>query len=333
MNKEEWTEVAKRRILNVLRQRAVAAKRQLETKISEAGPPRMRAQPHHITKGLSQLMESGHVRQVDSVSAGGNRQLTPLYGLSTWNPRSPQDVGRLNRVKAAFQTFLAVSQNEDYGESLQAIVQSAIEQSKQYTWFNEPGKAPPPGTTISGTRITGEVPPLDHYLVHLPGIQIGVEDKNYREWVYGDHPKIRVLLGKCQALNMLPVLVTRKVHYTTRLLFHHLGAVAFQTHYQCFPLKYADRLADAKHKDGLGFADIRFTEEPPLHVVRLFSEYLPRLIVPSWEKFKSNADIIKAYVDGEIDYLHLLAELGIVELEEEEGYEEEEEYYEDYGPP
>jgi len=44
----------------------------------------------------------------------------------------------------------------------------------------------------------------------------------------------------------------------------------------------------------------------------------------TWEKFKNNTEIIKAYVDEEIDYLHLLAELGIVELEEEE------EYYEDF---
>ena len=136
--------------------------------------------------------------------------------------------------------------------------------------------------------------------------------------IYAANPQIRQLLGKCQAQDMLPVLVTRKVHYTTRLLFSFLGAVAFQTHYQCFPLKYAERLAVARHKDGLGFADIRFTEQPPQHVIRLFSEYLPRLIIPAWTKFKSNADIIKAYVDQDIDYLHLIAALGIVELEEEE---------------
>jgi len=156
VTKEEWTEVARRRILNILRQRRVAAKRQLETKISEAGPPIMRAQPHHITKALSQLEESGEVREIDSVSAGGDRQTTPLYALSTWTTNSQQDMDRLNRVKAAFQDFLAVSQNEDFGKSLEAIVQSAIELSGQYAWFNEPGQPPSAGTTISGTRLTGE---------------------------------------------------------------------------------------------------------------------------------------------------------------------------------
>jgi len=345
MEKGEWTELAERRIINILNKRRVASRRQLETKISEAGPPTMRAQPHHITKALTQLNESGRVREIDSVSAGGNRKSTPLFALSTWNTSSQQDMERLNRVKAAYQEFLTISQNEDYGESLQGIVQSAIEQnSDQYIWFNEAGKPPSAGTMISGTMFTGEGGLVDHYIMHLsqPPIKIGVEDKNYREWVYADNPKIRVLLGKCLAQDMLPVLVTRKVHYTTRLLFSYLGAVAFQTHYQCFPLKYAERLAEARHKDGLGFADIRFTEEPPEHVVRLFSEYLPRLITPAWTKFKKNADIIQAYVDQDedMDYLHLIAALGIVELEEEEEeeyedyYEEEEyEYEDDYDGP
>jgi len=332
VNKREWTELAGKRVLNILRQRRVASKRQLEAKISEGGPPIMRAQPHHITKAITQLEESGQILEIDSVSAGGNRKTTPLYALTTWSTSSQQDMDRLNRVKPAYQDFLAVSQNEEFGKSLEAIVQSAIELSGQYVWFNEPGQSPSAGTSIAGTRLTGDGGPLDHYIMHLspPALHIGVEDKNYREWIYPYDPHIKQLLGKCQAQDMLPVLVTRKVHYTTRLLFSFLGGLAFQTHYQCFPPKYAERLAEARHKDGLGFADIRFTEEPPQHVIRLFSEYLPRLSRPAWTKFKNNADIIKAYVDEEIDYLHLLAELGIVELEEEEGYNEDYSESEDY---
>jgi len=98
MDKGEWTELAERRIINILNKRRVASRRQLESKISEAGPPGMRAQPHHITKALTQLNESGRVRQIGSVSAGGGRQVTPLFALSTWNTKSQQDVDRLNRV-------------------------------------------------------------------------------------------------------------------------------------------------------------------------------------------------------------------------------------------
>lgn len=329
MDKAEWQSVAERRVTNILRQRGVASSRQLETKISEAGPPRLRANPHHITKALTRLQETGQIRKVDSVSAGGARQATPLYGLTSWNPDSPQGSERIRRIKTAYQQFLGVTQNEDHGESLQLIVQRAIEQSDGFYWFNsEPGK--PPQTKFSGKSFTG-AGDLDHYLVYKQeGTLVGVEDKNYREWIYASSGKLRELLGKALTYGMLPVLVARKIHFTTRILCHHLGAVAFETHYQFFPTKYAERLADARHKDGLGFADIRFTEEPPPHVIRLFSEYLPRLVPSSWEKFKSNDDIIRRYVNQDIDYLHLLAELGLVELEEDEP---EDERYEEYDGP
>ena len=114
------------------------------------------------------------------------------------------------------------------------------------------------------------------------------------------------------------MLIARKVHYTTRLFFHYLGAIAFETHFQYFSPKYESRLADAKHKDGLGFADIRFNEDPPPHVVNLFSTLLPQLAPASWDKFQSNQELIVAYLDDDIDYYHLIGELGIIELEEDE---------------
>lgn len=249
----------------------------------------MRANPHHITTALNALIESTEVIIASSVSAGPGKQLTPLYAPSSWNPRTKRDSERLQRITTAYTEFLRVTQDEDNGKSLETIVQGAIEQSGQFHWYNTPGNPPAQGLTISGSPITNaSYGTLDHYLTHLmpPGIPIGVEDKNYREWIYPYHPHIKTLLGKCQSNNMLPVLVARKIHYTTRMVFHYLGAVAFETHFQCFSPQFASRLADARHKDGLGFADLRFTEDPPTHVTKLFSNTLPKIIQSSWEKFK-----------------------------------------------
>jgi len=326
MLKSEWKEVAIRRVRKILQQRRIASKRQLESKISEAGPPRMRANPHHISDALSELQENGEVIIADSISIGTG-QPTQLFALSNWNPASQQDSERLQRIKSAHRDFLTVTLREDKGESLQTIVQGAIQNSEQFNWLNnDPGKSPPSGSTISGKPITGSGL-LDHYLIHKQtGIPVGVEDKNYRDWFYPNRPEIRSLLQKCHAYNMLPVLVTRKIHYTTRMVFHYLGAIAFETHFQCFLPQYAERLTEARHKDGLGFADLRFTDEPPDHVTKLFSETLPKLIESSWATFTSNADIIKAYADQDLDYFHLLAELGIQQLDDEE----EEDFGEDY---
>jgi len=320
MDRSEWEEVAVRRVRRILSQRRVASRRQLEVKISEAGPMHLRANPHHVTSALNFLLASDEVVEVDTVSApGGGRQPTILFAPVDWNPSEPFDAERLRRVKTAYEEFLGVTQNEDNGESLQIIVQKAIEETQLYHPLSPPGKAPPSGTVIAGQPITGSGV-LDHYLIYLspPGIPIGVEDKNYRDWMYPGRPDIRALLRKCHAYKMLPVLVTRKIHFKTRLLFSYLGAVAFQTHFQCFLPKYANRLADARHKDGLGFADMRFTSDPPPHVTKLFSETLPRLIEPSWDKFNSNSELIRAYSHEEINYRELTEELGIVDSEEDE---------------
>ena len=322
MTPDEWEAVAAKRIQNILRIRRIASKRQLEIKISEAGPPAMRANPHHFSKALSALMESNQVISASSVSIGIG-QPTPLYALPDWNPLSSSDSARIQRISAAYQDYLRISQNEDNGESFQEIVQRAIEQSRQFTWLNEPGKSPPNGSTISGHPITGSGD-LDHYLIWnaSASISVGVEDKSYREWIYPDHPIIKPLLRKCQVYNMLPVLVARKIHYTTRLFFHYLGAIAFETHFQYFAPKFAARLEEARHKDGLGFADIRFSDEAPVHVINLFSTLFPQLATASWEKFQAHQELVTDYVNDDLDYYHLIGELGIVELQEDDQYEE-----------
>ena len=81
MDKAQWKELAERRVRNILRQRRIASKRQLETKISEAGPPHMRANPHHVSEAIAQLYENGEVIIGDSISIGVG-QPTTLFAPS-----------------------------------------------------------------------------------------------------------------------------------------------------------------------------------------------------------------------------------------------------------
>ena len=52
-------EVAKRRLLNVLRDNVVATARTLEQKISDAGPGHMRVDPHALLNARKQLEDGG----------------------------------------------------------------------------------------------------------------------------------------------------------------------------------------------------------------------------------------------------------------------------------
>ena len=62
MAHEDWVRVALRRIPTALRRVRYASIRQLEMKISEAGPGDQRANPIHLREALNELLRSGDVR-------------------------------------------------------------------------------------------------------------------------------------------------------------------------------------------------------------------------------------------------------------------------------
>ena len=57
MDGSEWVDLAKRRVLKVLRLRRFASNRQLEKKISEAGPGDMRPEPMKVSTAIKQLVD------------------------------------------------------------------------------------------------------------------------------------------------------------------------------------------------------------------------------------------------------------------------------------
>jgi hypothetical protein len=52
MDRQDWVAIAKRRVLKVLRRRRFASNRQLEKKISEAGPGDMRPEPMKVSTAI-----------------------------------------------------------------------------------------------------------------------------------------------------------------------------------------------------------------------------------------------------------------------------------------
>jgi len=111
MHRDEWVDIARRRILRILRTRRLASPHQLETKIAEAGPPHMRANPHHIHTALISLREDGLVHLAHEVSS------TKLYAPRDWDPTSTTDSERLTRIETGYKAYLDVQQ-EDRGLGL-----------------------------------------------------------------------------------------------------------------------------------------------------------------------------------------------------------------------
>ncbi len=156
------------------------------------------------------------------------------------------------------------------------------------------------------------------------GLVLGVEDKNWRQWLYPRDQIIPALLRKCLENHHIPVLVTRKLPYFTRIFFKHVGILGFETHFQYFHASLEPKFELIRHKDGIGFADLRFPTEPPKHLVQFFSSVVPGEAASAAATFDSNTQLIQAFVSQSISYYDFMSRLGIfpeAEEEQDEGWD------------
>lgn len=143
---------------------------------------------------------------------------------------------------------------------------------------------------------------LDFMVRHPTAGWAGIEAKNIREWLYPNRDEIRDLLSKCYALNVVPVLIARRIHFSTFVVLNACGAVLHQTYNQLLPAADAALAARAKHKNNLGYHDIRTGNEPDARLQRFFADHLPSALPERREKFEQFKDLIGSYAEGHMDY-------------------------------
>jgi hypothetical protein len=85
----------------------------------------------------------------------------------------------------------------------------------------------------------------------------GIEVKNVREWFYPDRTEIRELLFKCCALDIVPVLIVRRIHYSTFNVLNPCGVLFHQTFNQLYPESAHDLASRVRDKRLLGYHNIR----------------------------------------------------------------------------
>src|SRR4030095_13478296 len=98
-----WRALAHRRILSILSKRRVASLRQLESKISEAGPHNIRPEPHHVKPALDQLLVEKLVFPVSQVSIG--QTPTQLYAHHSFDLTLPSDAERLRYIETSYKAY------------------------------------------------------------------------------------------------------------------------------------------------------------------------------------------------------------------------------------
>lgn len=308
---------AKRRIQSVLDRDTTACQKTLEQKISEQGPREMRVDPHLIGRAIVDLSEL-------------NRLITnnhPATGHVGWfsNPgRAAAEVtARVDFLAPLYASVSGHGFGNLSGDALEVIVWKALREvqarERRFAYQghfdltrpkNRQGRYhrvhPPKTMGEHTTQKEGDFFQFGHAAGSLC-----IECKNYREWIYPDHGIIKELIIKASDLGMIPVLVARRLHYTTRNnLLYPAGIIAHESLYQYYPADHADLAAQVRHARNLGFTDVLSIEEPHARTRRFFSELLPSIVPAMAAKWTRNIDALVAFANDEIKLHELYREIN-----------------------
>ena len=298
----ERHDLAKRRIRNILKTHTVANARTLENKISDAGPFDQRIDPHVLTEVRQELEHLGEVRRKTDGAV-------VWYHLASADEKELS--ARLSEQKAIHVALVKQSFTMRLGQTLEIAVFRALCKGtpcKFYGGFpdlaeHDDGtlysKEEPPGI-VDGVSIPGKKR-LDFFLV-CNDIGVGVEAKNVREWLYPHSDEVRDLLLKCCAINAVPVLIARRLPFVTFSLMHKCGVIVHQMYNQLFPATDAALAANARHKNLLGYHDIRLGNEPDARLQKFISTNLPKVVPSARERFSAHHDLTSRYGNREIEY-------------------------------
>ena len=304
--KEDRNELAQHRLRKVLKANTVCSGRTLEQKISDAGPSPMRIDPHVLTtarKGLETLGEIAPVT-LDNMrwyylrttsDAAVQTKLDVLRPLH----RDLQEGGFLKRMGqtleiATYRALLAQPHLRTLGAYLDI---GAHDDATLYS------KEEPPAR-ISGRTCSGR---LDFIVVTETGQFAGIEIKNAREWMYPDRDEVRQLIKKCVDLDIVPVLIARRIPFVTFKLLTACGAIVHQTYNQLFPATDSALAARASNKLMFGYHDVRLGNDPDARLKRFVIDHLPGLIDKQQDKFDEFYDLLAAFASKAMDYTEFAA--------------------------
>jgi hypothetical protein len=282
--KAEWLQLARARVLSVLADRECCPIRMLEAKISEAGPGDKRPNPLSISVAVRQLVARGEVRVVPKRAANE----TPFY-----SPRwAVLESARFRELFAKRRHLYLLhkkltEQDEFCGDVLEEVVDKALERAGTVRFVSRfPKQDRPAGRALD-------------FVVEIGGVAWGGEVKNYREWIYPESWEIWAAVSKCCELDVVPILVARKLPYISYLFFGKVGMLGYQTHFQMFHPVTEPELQRVRAVDGLGYKDIRCLLEPAENLVRFFRVTVSRVAGEFRKRFERTREVLRRFAETE----------------------------------
>lgn len=308
--------LGKARIQSILDREIVATEKTLEQKIAEHGPVDQRVDPHLITLAITDLLALRRLVINQHALTG----TTPWYS----NPgRAWTEVSeKLEKLAPLYHTVSRTLSNV-IGDALEIATFRALETTRDahpryhfdgHFYLDRPKnahgryhqrKAP----KEMGARSTVYQPDFLQY-GHDAGT-ICVECKNMREWLYPRRDQIKIHILRCSDLDVIPLFVARRIHYSTLTnFFEPAGIIAHESYFQYFPSDQIEVATRAKHKRSLGFSDIIATEAPDQRTIRFFRDELPGLVGPMARKWRQHKAALTEYAKGQINLAQLYTAIG-----------------------
>jgi hypothetical protein len=110
------------------------------------------------------------------------------------------------------------------------------------------------------------------------------------------------MLRKCVALDVVPVLIVRRIPYVTFMLFSTCGVIMHQTYNQLLPNADAALAEKAKDKKLLAYHDIRLGNAADARMMKFITKNMPAVAVEARDKFDGYKDLLCAFAEGEMPY-------------------------------
>lgn len=281
--------------------------RMLEQKISDAGPNPQRIDPHVLTKCRNSLTKEG-------------RLATRTENKNQWHFLTESDADFVENRFRELVPFHALTESHAFtsrmGQTAEIAVQRAMQTSKLHFFGHFSDLQLHDDSTLytkldpdffSGIPILGGK--LDYIVVNPDVGGIGIEIKNTREWVYPDKSIVKHLLDKCVQIDVVPVLMARRIHYSTFSVLNACGVVIHQFYNQLYPSSDASFAKQISEKNNLGYFDVRVGNNPDARLLRFFQNSLPVTVEDARSKFNEHKPLIGDYVQGNITYSQFVSRL------------------------
>lgn len=165
-----------------------------------------------------------------------------------------------------------------------------------------------PPSFISGRHIPNDKK-LDFIVQHRDAGYAGLEIKNIREWLYPNRYEIRELLFMCCVLDIVPVLIARRIHFSTFSILSRCRVITHETYFQLYPNSAKDLAEKVKNKNLLGYHDVRVGNTPDDRLTRFIGVNLPEVLPKARQYFDAFKDLLSVYGNGSLDYKAFAAEV------------------------